>query len=265
VIARYRNVLGAWEYAERDIVNLRAPYANVAADPLGKEPPVGGEINIYPGKSPEEVADRVAATIEWFRKQGDTPTVSCRAHGHVHVRVKGLRDDIGALKRLTKWIVANHELVKQVHAYKEEPLMAETKTARIYLKWDGARPMPDWMAENIISKATTFDDFIQLQCCGKDGVSRGRPFRYAINTYCLKHTETIEFRFFRGSLDYLEILGSLRLAGDMLDTAIDGGPNLKLGDYDLPEFFYDHASYLGWERTHYGDGRGKKERYFRDV
>ena len=75
----------------------------------------------------------------------------------------------------------------------------------MYLKYDGGRRMPDYMIDNIINLSTDFNTFIKQHCTGKDGVSMGRPFRYAINTYSLKHTKTIEFRFFRASVDKNEM------------------------------------------------------------
>jgi hypothetical protein len=261
--------LGSWEYAECDIVNLLPPYANIATDPLGLTPPVGGEVNIFPGHSPEEVADRVMQVLELFQRQGDSPTASCVNHGHVHVRLAGLRDDIKALKRATGWINDNQTyLIRKVYGYEEYPLMRYTKTARIYLKWDGGRPMPSWMASNIINQARDFNDFIRIQCCGKDGKSRGRPFRYAINTYCMKHTDTIEFRFFRASLKYEEILGSLRLVRDIVHEMLSDNPvdaSYLVGRHELPKFYYDHNSYVGWENTKHPKERGRKERYYRDI
>lgn len=272
-VSRTRHIpekLGSWEYAETDIVNLRGRYANIAVDPLGLTPPVGGEVNIFPGETPEEVAFRTSECIKWFIDQGDLPSASCVNHGHVHVRVPGLRDDIVLLKRLTNWIIDNQMyLIDTIYGYSEQPSMEQTKTARTYLKWDGGRPMPLWMGENIVKYAKTFDDFIRIQCCGKDGVSMGRPLRYAINTYCLKHTDTIEFRIFRASLKHEEILGSLRLVEALMRAALDNGADAwevaEIGRYQTPQFFYDHKSYLGWERTKYGKERGKKERYFREI
>lgn len=262
---------GTWEYAETDIVNLMPPYRHIAVDPLGKEPPSGGEINIRPGHSVEEVAERVSACIEWFRGQGDDPTTSCVNHGHVHVRVIGLRDDIVRLKRFITWIKANQlELIERAYGYKECFGMVNTKTARTYLRWDGGRPMPDWMADNILKKANSFGDFIDLQCCGKDGKSRGRPFRYAVNTYCMKHIDTIELRCLRASLDHEAILGSLRLARDIIVEGCSGG-NVSIGElwtankYVVPKFEYDHLAYLGWEKTKWSKERGKKQRVLLDV
>lgn len=262
---------GDWEYAETDIVNLYPPYQYVATDPLGKEPPVGGEINIRPGHTVEEVADRVCETIQWFRDQGDSPTASCVNHGHVHVRVIGLRDDWRGLRRLAQWIKENQGfIIQEAYDYRELPEMAKTRTARTYLKWDGGRPMPDWMADNIISSSRSFEDFIRLQCCGKDGRSRGRPFRYALNTYCMKHTDTIETRCLRASLKYQEIYDSLRFARDWVSAAIGETDYTAQelffdGDYQLPPFYYDHAEYLGWECTKWGKERGNKERRLYDI
>lgn len=256
---------GTWEYAETDIVNLHEPYRNIACDPLGKDPPMGGEINIKPGHSIDEVADRVLDTIEWFRKQGDEPTASCVNHGHVHVRVVGLRDNIMALRRLTSWIKKNQmEVIDYAYDYRETREMAKTKTARTYLKWDGGRPMPPWMCDNIINGAQSFDDFIRIQCCGKDGVSRGRPFRYAINTYCMKHTDTIELRCLRASLKWQEVFDSILFASVLIDAALHGG-SFNMREYKLPRLVYDHESYLGWEKTKWPKERGRKERVLYEI
>jgi len=260
---------GSWEYAECDIVNIHGKYAGIACDPLGRAPPVGGEINVYPTRTVEELRNTIMQCITWFRQHDDEPSASCVNHGHVHVRAPGLRDDVGALKRLTECIYQHqHYLIEHCYGYQERLLMAKTRTARTYLKWDGGRPMPDWMALNIVDKAENFDDFIRIQCCGKDGVSRGRPFRYAINTYCLKHTDTIEFRLFRASLNEDEIAGSIKFARDFLDYALNETYALHkdwAASYDFPKFTYNHEHYLGWERTKWGKERGKKVRHLIEI
>lgn len=255
---------GAWEYAECDIVNIHGPYAGIACDPLGTHPPYGGEINMYPSKNTGELASRIMDTISHFRDNGDHPSASCVNHGHVHIRVPGLRDNIHLLKRLTKYIMKHQaEVIEKCYQYEEHPDMAQCKTARTYLKWDGGRPMPLWMGQNIIDKAENFDDFIRIQCCGKDGVSRGRPFRYAINTYCLKHTDTIEFRCFRASLDYEEIKGSINFAHDFVTAALYGLSHDYEGPFPAFEFNLEH--YLGWEATKWPKERGKKERTYVEI
>lgn len=266
--------LGKWEHSERDIVNLGSseisrPYKNIACDPLGVAPPVGGEVNIYPAESPEKLADTIRQLLNWFRSQGDVPTACCSAHTHVHVRVPGMRDDVELLKKLTKYIQKNQQAcLKHIHAYQEHPDMKRSKTARTYMKWDGGRPMPDWMCDNI-QKAVDFEDFIRIQCCGKDGVSRGRPFRYAINTYCLKHIDTVEFRFFRATIEHQQILHCIQFCQRFMQSALgDQTPVeaiLQERQWNFPKMWYDHESYSGLEATKYGDGRGKKERTLYDI
>ncbi len=262
---------GKWEYAECDIVNIHGEYAGQACDPLGELPPMGGEINIFPAYNPEELTNRIVDCIEWFKGHGDRPSSSCVNHGHVHIHVPGLRDDIAALKRLTSAIDQyQHEIIRLCYGYEEHPDMAEAKTARTYLKWDGGRPMPNWMASNIIDKAEDFDDFIRIQCCGRDGVSRGRPFRYAVNTYCLKHTDTIEFRCFRASLSEYEIWSSIDFARRFLLLALNGGNTtirhlITSNGYLFPRFEYNHEHYLAWERTKWPKERGKKRREYIEI
>lgn len=262
--------LGSWEYAETDITNIHPPYWGRASDPLGIDPPVGGEINIKPTKTKQELFHRIDEMVNWFRRQGDQPSTSCTNVGHVHVHVPGLMGDIDGLKRLTSYILKHQELaVETCWAYKELPEMAEAKTARTYMKWDGGRLMPKWMGHNILTRAKSFHDFIALQCCGKDGISRGRPFRYAINTYCLKHTKTIEFRLFRASMKSDEVFSSILFVHEFMKAALVTGEDLpsvlKRFDFSFPPFTYDHELYLSWERTKWDKSRGKKERKYYEV
>lgn len=262
--------LGKWEYAETDIVNLREPYRGLACDPLGISPPVGGEINTKPTKTWEEQVERINEIVSLFRNIGQEPTASCVNHGHLHVFVPGLKDDVESLKNLIKYIKENqHITIEKCYQFRLNPLMDSSKTAKTYLKWDGGRPMPDYMCDNIVKLANNFDDFIKLHAAGKDGVSMGRPFRYAINTYCMKHTGTIEFRCFRSSVNSKEISDSFRFAEKFISAALNGGPNVDeilLEDkFEFPKFEYDHEMYVAWEKTKYDKSRGKKQREFHEV
>jgi hypothetical protein len=149
------------------------------------------------------------------------------------------------------------------------PDMASTKTAKTYLKLDCGRLMPDYMCNNIINLTTDFEHFIKLHAAGKDGVSMGRPFRYAINTYCMKHTGTIEFRCFRNSFDRRELEDSFRFVEAFIDAALNNGPDVQEilweNDFKFPELKYDHQIYTSWEKTKYGKERGKKAREFIEV
>lgn len=262
--------LGAWEYAETDIVNLFDPFKYVACDPLGTDPYMGGEINTKPTKTWQEQVDRILELKKLFQDNGNTPTASCVNHGHLHVFVPGLKDDIDALKRLVAYIKANQtDTIEACYQFSENGQMKGCNGAKMYLKYDGGREMPDYMCDNIINLATDFDHFIKLHAAGKDGVSMGRPFRYAINTYCMKHTGTIEFRCFRSTTHPLELDAQFRFAEKFVHAALNNGPSVKeiLANqvFQFPPFVWNLSEYVGWERSKWSKERGEKKREFHEV
>jgi hypothetical protein len=97
----------------------------------------------------------------------------------------------------------------------------------------------------------------------------GRPFRYAINTYCMKHTGTIEFRCFRSSTKRDEIESQFRFAEKFIDAAINDGPSVKeilaADNYKFPPFVWDLNEYVGWEKTKWDKERGNKQREYLAV
>jgi len=262
--------LGTWEFSERDIINLREPYQYVCADPLGEDPPFGGEINTKPTKTWQEQVHRYFELQRIFIEAGHTPTVGVTAHSHIHCRVPGLRNDIAALKRLTKYIKENQATaIDHVYGYFEHNQMKGAKGAKMYLKYDGGRPMPDYMSDNIINLATDFESFIKMHAAGKDGVSMGRPFRYAINMYALKHIDTVEFRLFRGTLRRVELESCFRFVKDFLDAGLNDGPSvqelIEENNYVFPPMMWDLNQFIGWEKTKHPEDRGEKVRTYVEV
>jgi len=262
--------LGKWEFAETDIVNLHAPYQYVACDPQGTEPPMGGEINVAPTDTKEEQVDRIMEIHDTFVAHGNSPSASCINHGHLHVFVPGIKGDVDALKRLVSYIKDNQEsTVEELYGFYDHNEMKGNKGAKMYLKYDGGRLMPNYMCDNIMNLATDFDHFIKLHAAGKDGVSMGRPFRYAINTYCMKHTGTIEFRCFRSSTKREEIADQFRFAELFIDAALNGGPSVdeifRDNDFNFPPFVWDLGEYAGWLKTKYDKSRGEKVREYLEV
>ena len=248
--------LGAWEYCETDIINLREPYRGLGSDPKGVNPPVGGEINMMPTRTMEEQVDNIMKIHDLFVAHGTPPTTGCVNHGHLHIHVPGLTEDIDALKRLSLYLRDNqHMTIDRCYQFRVMPNMEMTKTAKTYLKHDGGRIMPDWLATNLGTIPVDFDDWIRVHCCGKDAKTLSRPFRYGIHTYALKNSKTIEFRCFRSSIDRQEILDSFRFATDWIDAALNNGPDVQelflMNDYKFPPFEYDHEMYLAWENTKY--------------
>jgi len=262
--------LGKWEYAETDIVNIHGDYKYIACDPLGLEPPMGGEINTKPTKTWQEQVDRILEIKKIFEDHGNTPSSSCVNHGHLHVFVPGLKDDLDALKRLVSYIKKNQEAtIAACYQFEDRVDMKGFKNAKTYLKYDGGRVMPEYMCDNIINMATDFNHFIKLHAAGKDGISMGRPFRYAINTYCMKHTGTIEFRCFRSTTKREELESQFIFAEAFIDAALNGGDSVEdiLDKYELkfPPFIWNANEYSGWVDTKYDKERGEKKREFHEV
>jgi hypothetical protein len=262
--------LGSWEHAETDIINLNEPYKNVCCDPLGIEPPFGGEINTKPTKTWQEQVDRYYELEQFFIDNGNQPTVCTTSHTHIHCYVPGLKGDVDSLKRLTKYIKENQQVaIDRAYGFYEPSNMKLAKNAKMYMKFDGGRPMPDYMCNNIINLATDFDHFIKLHAAGKDGVSMGRPFRYAVNMYSMKHIGTVEFRLFRSTLDKKQIESCFRFVNDFMDAALNDGPDvLELimeNDYKFPPMIWDLNQFLGWIDTKYDKERGKKAREYLEV
>ena len=228
--------LGSWDGCERDVVNTKAPYHGVAADPLGFTPPVGGEINTPPTLGWPMQVDHIAKVFGFFRAIDAEPVAGPTSHLHIHVCVPGLVNDIDALKRLACYVFDNQEdMIRICGRYTWKHDMG--RKAQDYFKQDGGRMLPAYILNNILDKATTFDQFIKMHAAGKDGVSMGRPFRYAINMYCLKHTGTIEFRMFRGTTDLSLIRNAFTAVERFLEFALS--PFNKPGAHTRPCRFQD--------------------------
>ncbi len=263
--------LGTWEFSETDFVNLREPYKFVAVDPLGISPPVGGEVNLKPTKTIAEQVDKIRKLITFFEASGYPPTSSAISFFHVHVHVKGLTENMPALRSLMRYIQENQKDAVEIAGggFREYPDMKKYPRTVMYLKYDGGRQHPDGFLNNIINHSETFDDFVRNHCLSMDRKRMGRPLRYAINTYSLKHIGTVEFRMFRNTLDLGEIEDCLRFCRDFMLAALNSGPSVvelaKRGNYNFPRFRWSAAEYGGWINTRYDKSRGKKERKFYDV
>jgi hypothetical protein len=246
--------LGTWEFCEIDIVNLRPPYRGLGTDPQGVNPPVGGEINTMPTKTWQQQVDNIMLLKDLFTQHGTPPTSGIANHGHLHIHVPGLIEDIDALKRLMAYIKANqHDTMANTYQYKVMPGMEKTKTARTYLKHDGGRIAPDWWLDNLSTLPNSFEEWCDIACCGKDAKIRSRPFRYGIHTYALKNSKTVEFRCFRSTTERRELEDSFQFATKFMTSALNGGPSVKEiiaeKDWQFPPFIYDHEMYLSWEQT----------------
>lgn len=257
---------GNWEIpgSERDIINLSGKYRGVAADPLGINPPVGGEINTRPTIGWRKQVQLICDLMVWLKDQGQQPAIGPTAHGHIHVHVPGLIEDVEALKRLAQYTFNNQDdMVRLCGQYRRLPGMSAA--AIQYFKLDGGRLMPEYILNNLL-KTNTFEEFTTMFGMGKDGVSRGRPFRYGVNLYSLKHISTCEFRMFRATLHYPHIVNSFRACELFLDAALNTGERfadiVTREQLEFAPMRWDRELWDGLQNTKHPEGRGKKNRRF---
>ena len=98
--------------------------------------------------------------------------------------VPGIKNDIDALKRLVKYIKDNQaDTIEACYQFYNGASMNKAKGATNYLKFDGGRPMPDYMCDNIINTAVDFDHFIKLHAAGKTDEAKADLARLAIIRY----------------------------------------------------------------------------------
>jgi hypothetical protein len=215
--------LGIVEWSEKEICNQRPPYAGIAVDPDGINPPVGGEINTMPTVGWEAQWERVLEITSWLLSQSETPTASFTSPFHIHTHIPGLMEDIHALKRLAAYTYHNQrDLVETCYRFEIKEDMRQD--ASMYMRFDGGRLMPEYIIRNIVNRATDFASFIHMFAVGIDGVTPGRPFRYAVNLYCMKHTRTIEHRYFRATLNPHYLRNAFMAVELFLTAALNGGP-----------------------------------------
>jgi hypothetical protein len=264
--------LGRWDHSERDIVNTSGPARGRAADPLGLDPPFGGEINTVPCRGLIPTVERFNDIVSVFRGQ----ELDCgpTAHTHIHVHVPGLCEDIEGIKRLFRYAKRNQEdLIVFGGKYEEHPDM--NTEAKRYFKFDGGRRIPEYIFDNIESSAEDLSEVIDTFCLSKDRKSRGRPFRFGFNFYAMKHIGTIEFRMFRGTTFAREFMACLLMCEMFLDAALNEGPDLV--DIlqatpgiagvaaNIPKMQWNKELWDGLQNTKYAEDRGKKDRRFEDA
>jgi hypothetical protein len=227
--------IGKWEYHEIDIVNALPPYRGVSVDPLGVNPPVGGEINTVPTYGIDKQMNVVRDLFAFFETNNITPTSNCIQQTHVHVHDDKF-NDLYYLKQLFFFIAANqHELIK-VSDYSIDPRMTPF-AIDVFKGYNSYTYYLDQVRSMLYAK--TIDDFLTHARLDENDVGK----RNFINFLPLKaNPGTIEFRCFNCTVDLEEIEACMLFANDVLDLKLPVG-------HKTPKFIYDHELILGWEKT----------------
>jgi hypothetical protein len=284
--------LGSWEYFETDVVNQLGIYRSIACDPMGINPPVGGEINTVPTASIDDQIKLVRDLLLFFESNGYDPTTSCVSNTHVHVHVPGFHETFikNSRKLLVFMLKHQTQMLSETYAFDADPRMRDTNTALEYLTQDSGRLIDINKVYQILRSATSPERFYDMYEIDKQDPSK----RYAINLMPLRYeSRTIEFRCFRSTKNLKQLQDIMRFCYAFLTEALndtwskhlwtsidpDSPENLELfklalefdkhrskvdlfsnRDYDFPRLDYDHELYLGWESTKYSpDFNRKKE------
>lgn len=286
--------LGSWEGpkiagynlgSEIDIVNTKGEWRGVATDPLCLDCPVGGEIHVNPSWTIESQLLRIMRIIDLFPQIG----VACPNHGHIHVGIEGIRQDLQAIKNLFEYtqnnqfdvlracsgygerehdnVVESCELGKIEHWVQEYLLIGDAKSIRTDLFTEVAKAKS--LAE--VWKAIEEVEAINWDwVTGKITAAHG-SHRTAVNLYSLLRGETVEFRVFRASLNPVEIYSSLVFCQRYIEEALkgkDGKPVaeiLKDGQYKFAPLNFDEKLAKGWQETRFSKDRSRCLKKFAGV
>lgn len=237
-----------WSLRETDIVNILPPYYGIAADPAGLNPPVGGELNTTPSTTIKKQVEIVAEILDFFKQTGREATTSCISQTHVHVHIPGLTNNLLDVKKLLAFaFVYQEDIIRHARSFDITDEMSEY--ALEYLITDQCQKYTEDNVKQML-RSLSFREFYSNLVINKEEIKKyGCPQRYYINFATLKDNETVEFRFFRGTVDIEKIKGILNFCYSILDAAFNNG---KI-DYsiDLPLTNYDHTLFTSWEKTKY--------------
>lgn len=241
--------LGKWEYFENEVLNLREPYALIACDPLGKNPPVGGEINVYPSKSRLELVERIGKIFDLFP---EPPTTTCMQGGHVHIHIPGLTDSGLALNRIHKYFYDyQQEMNTILHGYTASK---EISSCGASTKMQNPiRKIPEWLHKNRYTCSYDHASFQHYRLRGMDGIGEFRAKRYCVNFNNLLYTKTIEFRAPRATVDLEVIRDTTHFLELCTLSALENGYTpmeiFSSRNFKIEKFKFDSTHYLAWVET----------------
>lgn len=256
--------LGSWEYFETDIVNQKEPYWGIAADPLGKDPPFGGEINTVPTKTWQEQVKKIYELIQYFTNLGYPPTVSCVQQFHIHV---GLQEyNTNFIRNLVSYCARNQkDFIEITSQFKYDERM--TDLAIDFLRDDGGRVASISMYQEMLKYSND-----PIECLLQDGTEYDgiHMKRFGINLRSILYNKTLEFRSFRASTDIKTIANCFVVCDRFINAVMSNSKNtfrehFEANKIELPLFEYDHELFTSWQKTKKPKREIQKSRTFIKV
>lgn len=272
--------LGSWEGpkiagyyvgSEIDIVNTKGRWKGHGTDPLCLTCPVGGEIHTQPSNSIETQMIRVMKIMNLF----STVAVACPNHGHIHVAIPGIKQDLKALKNIFRYVQREEgDLIKTCCGYTiEEAKSVRESSLEQWVKdyllvGDGKSLDPDIYAK--VEEATSVQEIIKLleytPCTDwywdtNVRVPTENSHRTAFNLFNLTKGETVEFRIFRATINPVELYSTLYFSQRFVEEALKGDKGKKVQDillegcFQFPKLDFNEELAKGWQDTRQSKGR----------
>jgi len=211
----------------------------IANDPVGKLYRWGGEINTRPTNTIEEQIQH----IKIINDSLPTAIVNYRSNLHIHIRVPGLKDDLGACKKLLTYIdrfqQQAFDIVETIpHPDRNKMTLLEYEWAikRMNRRHKSHQHKLPPARFHAMMMSNTTQEFYENHA-HKD--KNGKPAwfqcpRAGINLRQMwEETNTIEFRHFPGTRDHVELGSCIEWCRDFLNAA------LNLDDVSPREFYFE--------------------------
>lgn len=264
-------IAGYYMGSEIDIVNTKGQWKGVGTDPLCLTCRVGGEIHTQPSHYIASQVLRVMRILDLF----SVANVACPNHGHIHVGVPGLLQDLELLKNVFRYTQLNQDQVIKAAAGYDAADQKEIMNSDLadwvkqyLLVGDGKHIRQELF--NRVEQATSVQEVLQIlreEPCEDwehvSGTTTPTPdsHRTAINLFNLTKGETIEFRIFRASVNPVEIFSCLKFAQRYMEEAILGEKGkpvwqiLEEGVFRFPKLNFNYDLAKGWQNTRQTKGR----------
>lgn len=248
-----------WNRQDYSIVNSNG----IANCPIGKYWPYGGEINTRPTDSTEE---QVALFSEIINILEPAPVINYRCNLHIHVGIKGLKDDLVNLKILLSCIDIFQEDIFNFIEYVPKPTHGQypideefkgaMKRYRRRLQSHQSR-LGEREVSKMLSAETPEEFYLGHFVTDKNGVPQKQLHqRCGINLRSLwENNETIEFRHFPGTINTEEFRNCVKWCEAFVTAALETHISPielfeKFEGKKFPSFkLYKHNLELGYERT----------------
>lgn len=215
--------LGVWDYRDGSIMNSNG----TANDPLKKLNRYGGEIQVAYDNSCFALAEKVMKIYELFPEVNFNFTTNL----HVHIGLKGLKQDLGALQRITQYIdyygASMLETVDRIPIPEREDF--DSKKAfkgawKRYLRRKRSHhTIPTDEALDRMYEAKTVEDFFKA-FAPLD--KNGKPQYHLVARPCINllqlrsPSETIEFRCFTMSPKFKKMLSAFEFCRATIKAAL---------------------------------------------